>query len=238
MRFIAAPGAEKGQIRLFAGEDALRDAVRRRLPPPQFRRLRRAIFERRGSSRSAWTRTCCARAREVFNEESQVVHPRPRRSQPRAWSLLPPFGDLLAELRTRPFDTLTYARRATRRRTSRCSIASGTQHRVYPSQDKLATRGALLQRRRPGRLRRARLRHRDATSARAPVDRRPHACSTEGAVVRPRHADAAARRTARRPVDRRRATDGCCSLRVQEPEQRAREPADAARARQRADAGD
>jgi len=110
MEFKPAPAAERGQLRIFAGSEALQtpfEAVFLRVNPNDFaaRIPRQALTERPVDSRDA------RRADEVFRQEL------PRSFgidlgdlSTDTWSLLPNIGDFVAEVRTRRYETLTFAR--------------------------------------------------------------------------------------------------------------------------------
>ena len=142
MRFAPADPAERTQIRIFAGDDALTtdfDAV--------FLRIRPAEFRRTFSSEALIPRGVVPgdlrRATDVFDDYiGQTLHLDLTDLSRERWSLIPTPGDLIAEVRTRRLGSLTYARSTKdpeditlfeRRR--RRNIA------VYASQQKLATRG-------------------------------------------------------------------------------------------------
>ena len=77
------------------------------------------------------------------------------------WSLLPQPGDFVAEVKTRRFDDLTYAR-SSGEAEDVTLFQRGRKRNIsaYASEQKLQQPRPLLQRRRPRRLRRARLRRR------------------------------------------------------------------------------
>ena len=112
MEFRPAPAAERGQVRIFAGNEAVQtpfDAVFLRVNPNDFAtKIRReALTERPVDPREL------RRAEEVFRQEL------PRSFgldlgdlSSDSWSLLPNMGDFVAEIRTRRFETLTFARSA------------------------------------------------------------------------------------------------------------------------------
>ena len=83
------------------------------------------------------------RAQEIFREESQKSFVIDLGDLSRdAWTLLPAYGDFLAELRTRRFDTLTYARSGAE--AEDITLFDRKRHRniaLYPSQEKQARRG-------------------------------------------------------------------------------------------------
>ena len=83
------------------------------------------------------------RAQEVFREESQKSFVIDLGDLSRdAWTLLPGQGDFLAEMRTRRFDTLTYAKSGAE--AEDITLFDRKRHRniaLYPSKDKRARRG-------------------------------------------------------------------------------------------------
>ncbi len=83
------------------------------------------------------------RAQQIFREESPKSFAVDLADLTRdAWTLLPGPDDFLAEVRTRRFNTLTYARSATE--PEDISVFERRRHRnvaIYASKEKLATRG-------------------------------------------------------------------------------------------------
>src|SRR5207247_1620192 len=83
------------------------------------------------------------RADEVFREESPKSFGLDLGDLSReAWSLLPNYGDILAEVRTRRFDVLTYARSGTE--AEDITLFDRKRHKnisIYTSEQKLARRG-------------------------------------------------------------------------------------------------
>ena len=180
------------------------------------------------------------RAQQVFREESpksfvvDLGDLTPRHLVAAAGA-----DDFLAEVRTRRFDTLTYARRRRSRRHLVLRSQAAPQHRgLCVASRSWRTRGRLLQRRRPRRLRRPRLRHRrrgrrpiasGSTAARACASR----CAPTSSA-----ADAPARRFAGRAVDRQQRVRAAVQPAREEPEHAPRQPAGDAAARHDADADD
>ncbi len=160
MHFHPAPDTEKGQVQDLRRERHARIALRRRrsFASARSRRtpIRRVLKPRPVDPRESQARrTGLSRgvAKSFVVDLADLTRD--------TWSLLPGPDDFLAEVRTRRFDTLTYARSASEaedisffERRRKRNIA------VYASKDKLAVARPLLQRRRPGALRRPRLRHR------------------------------------------------------------------------------
>jgi hypothetical protein len=142
IRFTPADPAERTQIRIFSGEDTFVqefDGAFIRVNPSEFPlRFDTASLQPRQPSPSD-----VRRATEIFDDYvgrtlqldlSDLSRDR--------WSLVPPFGDLIAEVRTRRHGSLTYARSSNeaedvsffdRRRRKNIS--------VYASEEKLARRG-------------------------------------------------------------------------------------------------
>ncbi len=110
MTFAPAPAEERGQVRLFAGSDTIDTpftAAYIRINPFEFdQQLKeQTVLPATVDNRSL------RRAQDIFDDEvgksfSLDLHDLSREN----WSLLPQAGDFLAEVRTRRFDTLTFAR--------------------------------------------------------------------------------------------------------------------------------
>ncbi|MQA29768.1 MAG: hypothetical protein GEU82_08010 [Luteitalea sp.] len=140
MRFRPAPEMEKGQIRIFAGADTLEtrfDAAYVRVGYFNGHADPSALIPRPVDPREL------KRAEQIFREESAKSFVVDLADLTRdAWSLLPGQGDFLAEIRTRRFETLTYARSLAE--SEDVSLFDRRRKRnisVYPSKEKLATRG-------------------------------------------------------------------------------------------------
>jgi hypothetical protein len=141
MRFTPKPGAEKGQIRLFAGEDALRTPFN-----VAYVRLNAgdvgARFSDGGLVEERVNTNMLERARDVFNEEvgkSFILELSDLSRE--TWSLVPPFGDMLIEVRTNRFGTLTYTQ--ANNESEDISLFDRKRRRnisSYASERKLATR--------------------------------------------------------------------------------------------------
>jgi hypothetical protein len=142
MSFAPAPKEERTQLRIFAGTEALEAAFGTafvRLNPFEFdQRVREgALAPVSIDSREL------RRAQTVFDEEIGKSFSLDLSDMSReTWSLLPQAGDLLAEVRTRRFDMLTYARSTGEaedvtlfHRARKRNIAS------YASEQKLSSRG-------------------------------------------------------------------------------------------------
>jgi len=110
MSFTPAPQTERGQLRLYAGTETLQspfDSVFLRVGPSD---LTDHLKSRETVERPVDPRDL-KRAEEIFHQEivkSFGLDLGDLSSD--VWSLLPASGDLLAEIHTRRFDTLTYAR--------------------------------------------------------------------------------------------------------------------------------
>lgn len=140
LRFSPAPDTEKGQVRIFAGDSTLTtrfDGIYLR-----FNDVKRHADLSQLTARPTDPRML-KRAEQLFREESAKSFVIDLADLSReAWSLLPGEGDFLAEIRTKKYGTLTYARSSDEpediaffeRRRSR-NIA------VYASTRKLAERG-------------------------------------------------------------------------------------------------
>ena len=143
MTFHPTPKTEQGQVRLFAGADALDtrfDAAYVRLSPYDFEQY---------LANGALTVTppegrLFARAREVFDDEVAKSFSLDLSDMSRdIWSILPQPGDMVAEVRTRRFRTLTYARAQSE--AEDVTFFSRDRKRniaIYASPQKLVSRGA------------------------------------------------------------------------------------------------
>jgi hypothetical protein len=142
MLFSPAPATERGQVRIFSGSEAIDTRF-----DAAFVRLNPFEFDQRVSHEAldpvAVNGRTLQRARAVFDEEAARSFSLDLRDlSADTWSLLPQGGDFIAEVRTRRFRTLTYARSTGEpedvslfHRQSRKNIA------VYASPQKLASRG-------------------------------------------------------------------------------------------------
>jgi hypothetical protein len=110
MRFAPAPPQERLQVRLFAGSETIETpfaAAFVRMNPSEFEAIKPQLTLADAPADARTTR----RAQTVFDEEvgrsfSLDLSDLSREN----WSLLPQAGDFLAEVRTRRYDTLTFAR--------------------------------------------------------------------------------------------------------------------------------
>jgi hypothetical protein len=141
-RFAPPDEAERTQIRIFTGADELQSEF-----DAAFIRLRPAEFEERFKAESLVPRSVLPadlrRASELFDEYiGRTLQLDLTDLSRERWSLVPSPGDLIAEVRTRRFGSLTYARSGSeaeditvfdRRRRRNISL--------YASAAKLASRG-------------------------------------------------------------------------------------------------
>ena len=142
VNFHPAPSTEKGQVRIFSGSDTLEtrfDAAFIRVNPGDFE----DVFSSSALQAVAMDARGMRRAQEVFREESQKSFGIDLGDLSReAWTLLPGQGDFLAEMRTRRFSTLTYAKSGAE--SEDITLFDRKRHRniaVYASKDKASRRG-------------------------------------------------------------------------------------------------
>jgi hypothetical protein len=142
MSFHPSPETEKGQVKIFAGSETLEtrfDAAFIRINPADFDS---AIAASQLQAKVAEPREF-RRADDVFREDSQKSFLIDLGDLSRdAWSLLPGSGDFLAEVHTRRFDRLTYAKSSSE--AEDISVFDRKRHHnisLYPSKHKVATRG-------------------------------------------------------------------------------------------------
>ena len=141
MRFAPAPDTEKGQVRIFTGSEILESRFD-------------GAFVRVGTADAHYDPSLLVpratvdprdlkRAQQVFKEESPKSFAVDLADLTRdAWTLLPGPDDFLAEVRTRRYNTLTYARSAGE--PEDISVFERRRKRniaMYASREKLATRG-------------------------------------------------------------------------------------------------
>ena len=141
MKFKPTPDTEQGQVKIFCGSETLEtkfDAMYVRLHPSDFESV---IGSNNLQPRPIDPREL-KRAQDVFRAESPKSFVLDLGDLSRdAWSLLPGPGDFLAEIRTRRFDTLTYARSGSE--AEDVSLFDRKRHRnisVYPSKQRAALR--------------------------------------------------------------------------------------------------
>jgi hypothetical protein len=110
MTFSPAPAEERLQVRLFAGSDTIETPFTTafvRLNPFEFNEQVRDKLPQAATPDPRQLR----RAQTVFDEEVGKSFSLDLRDLSREnWSLVPQSGDFLSEIRTRRFDTLTFAR--------------------------------------------------------------------------------------------------------------------------------
>jgi hypothetical protein len=142
MSFTPGPGEERGQVRLFAGAETIEtpfSATFVRLNPFEFEMQ---LESQLGPAVPPEARAM-RRALEVFDEEVGKSFSLDLRDLSRdSWSLLPQTGDFLAEIRTRRFGTLTFAR-AMAEAEDVTLFHRGRQRNIasYASEMKLSSRG-------------------------------------------------------------------------------------------------
>ena len=142
MHFVPTDVAEQTQVRIFSGEDSLVadfDALFVRVRPGDFDwRFNRGSLVPRAVSRGDMRR-----ATEVFDEHvGRTLNLDLTDLSRDRWSLTPSSGDLIAEIRTRKYGTLTYARAG--KDAEDVSLFDRKRRRnisIYPSAEKLAARG-------------------------------------------------------------------------------------------------
>jgi len=142
MTFSPTVAAERGQLRLFSGNDTLSSPFE-----TAFVRLSPSDYNQRVTVSSLTEAAPDARqfrrAEEVFADQAaKSFNVDLQDLSTDDWYLLPPLGDFLADVETRRFDTLTYTLTAEQaedvsvfRRKDRLTLA------LYPSVGKLAARG-------------------------------------------------------------------------------------------------
>src|SRR5262245_26635544 len=142
IKFHPTPETEQGQVKIFCGSDTLEsrfDTLYVRLHPSDFESL---VGTPNLQAKTVDPREL-RRAQEVFRVESPKSFVLDLGDLSRdAWSLLPAPGDLLAEVRTRRFDTLTYARSGGE--AEDISLFDRKRHRnisIYASKQRAAMRG-------------------------------------------------------------------------------------------------
>ncbi len=142
MRFDPADPAEQVQIRAFAGTPALDTPIE-----ALFIRLSPLEFDARIAASQLTPMPAnpgdVARARQLFNDYARRSYTLNLGDLTSArWSLLPPPGDVLAELRTRRHGHLTYVRSGDDAEdVSLFDRQRGRNISVYASPERLATRG-------------------------------------------------------------------------------------------------
>jgi hypothetical protein len=142
MRFTPAEPAERSQIRIFAGNDALDaefDMAFLRFSPYEFASLFNPASLRPRKTNPSDLRKATGDFNELVGRTLQIDLADLSRDR---WSLTPVQGDIIAELRTRRFGVLTYARSASE--PEDVTVFDRKRRRnisVYTSAEKLAQRG-------------------------------------------------------------------------------------------------
>ena len=142
IRFSPTSAAERGQVRLFSGNETLTSPFEEafiRMSPSDYQKRVTTASLTAAPPQDRLTR----RAMEIFAREStKSFNVDLQDLSSDTWYLLPPSDDFLAEVDTRRFDELTYTRSSVQaedvtlfRRKDRRTIA------LYPSVAKLAARG-------------------------------------------------------------------------------------------------
>jgi hypothetical protein len=142
MSFHPSPETERGQVKIFAGSETLEtrfDAAFIRINPADFES---AIAASQLQAKLAEPREL-KRAEEVFRDDAAKSFMIDLGDLSRdSWSLLPGSGDFLAEVHTRRFDTLTYAKSASE--AEDITLFDRKRHHnisLYASKRKIASRG-------------------------------------------------------------------------------------------------
>src|SRR5439155_8125029 len=142
IHFHPGPATERGQVKIFCGSETLDttfDAAFIRVNPGVFD----IVFSAAALQPRAVETRELRRAQDVFREESGKSFVIDLGDLSRdAWSLLPGAGDFVAEMRTRKFDTLTYAKSGAE--AEDITLFDRKRHHniaLYPSRDKVAVRG-------------------------------------------------------------------------------------------------
>lgn len=141
--FSPAPKVERGQVRIFAGADELEaafTAAMLRVSPFEYRTL---VAESSLVPAETVDNRAFRRAQQVFEDDIGNSFTLDLSDLSReTWSLLPQPGDFVAEVRTRRFDKLTYAR-STGEPEDVSLFQRGRKRNIsiYASEEKLASRG-------------------------------------------------------------------------------------------------
>jgi hypothetical protein len=142
MSFHPTPETERGQVKIFAGSETLEtrfDVAFIRFNPSD---VDSALAASQLQGKVVDPREF-RRAEEVFRDDSQKSFMIDLGDLSRdAWSLLPGSGDFLAEVHTRRFDTLTYAKSSSE--AEDITVFDRKRHHnisIYPSKRKVANRG-------------------------------------------------------------------------------------------------
>jgi hypothetical protein len=142
VNFHPSPATEKGQVKIFTGHDVLETGF-----SAAFIRVNPFDAETVINAAALQAMPVDARelkrAQDVFRDEAQKSFGIDLGDLSReAWTLLPAQGDFLAEMRTRRYETLTYAKSSSE--AEDITLFDRKHHRniaIYPSMDKQAARG-------------------------------------------------------------------------------------------------
>jgi peptidase M1-like protein len=142
IHFHPTPATERGQVKVFCGSETLEtgfDAVFIRINPADFD----AVFSSESLQPKPVAPRELRRAQDVFREESQKSFGIDLGDLSRdPWSLLPNQSDLVVEMRTRKYDTLTYAKSSAE--AEDITLFDRKRHHniaLYASRGKIAQRG-------------------------------------------------------------------------------------------------
>ena len=141
MRFSPSPPTEQGQLRIFSGSEVMVapfDTAFVRMNPFDYKRVTTGeLLPTRVDPR------LLRRAQEIFTRDGPKSFSLDLQDLSRdTWYLLPPVGDFLAEVQTRRWGQLTFARTGTQ--AEDITLFSRARRRtiaLYPSSAKLALRG-------------------------------------------------------------------------------------------------
>ena len=142
VNFHPAPDMEKGQVKIFCGAEALEtkfEAAYLRVNPSDVA----GLIEPSQLTAAPIDPRDLRRAQEIFRDESQHSFQMDLGDLSReSWTLLPGSGDFVAEIRTRRYDTLTYAKAGNE--AEDISFFDRKRHKnisLYASKQKLLMRG-------------------------------------------------------------------------------------------------
>jgi hypothetical protein len=142
MQFLPTPESERSQVRIFAGSETLTaqfDTAFVRLSPGEYA----TRLSKDGLKETPVDGRLLRRAQEVFSEEAPKSFSLDLQDLSRdPWYLVPGYGDFLAEVRTRKYGTLTYARSSGE--AEDVTLFDRARQRniaLYASPQKLASRG-------------------------------------------------------------------------------------------------
>lgn len=143
MSFTPAPKEERGQVRIFSGSDELETPFSTalvRLSPFEYHQV---VAEDALREAEAVDARDFRRAQQVFDDDIAKSYTLDLSDLSRdTWSLLPQPGDFIAEVRTRKYDKLTFARSTGE--PEDVSLFQRARQRnisLYASEQKLASRG-------------------------------------------------------------------------------------------------